>query len=155
MKDSHYCKNKHLDSNTIIYKTPVDNDIKPIIKWLNSFDGIFTRWSCQGDDNKPCQWPYIVIWIETMEETCKDVWALNFLMALFGYNTNVYNNIWHLLEPYIKSFPQITIEPMCTIGDIHTYHIKFSSHTDMMKIRSKLIKWQPKETYQLAEKIAL
>lgn len=28
----------------------VDLGVEPVVTWLNSFPGVFTRWSCQGDD---------------------------------------------------------------------------------------------------------
>jgi hypothetical protein len=37
----------------VIKHADVDIQIQPIVKWLNSFDGIYTRWSCQGDPSKP------------------------------------------------------------------------------------------------------
>ena len=39
----------------------VDKGILPVVKWLNSFEGIFTRWSCEGD--LTCN-PYVIFYCE-------------------------------------------------------------------------------------------
>ena len=42
-------KKPHKTQKTTIKKADVDVDIIPLINYLNGFEGIITRWSCQGD----------------------------------------------------------------------------------------------------------
>lgn len=40
---------KHRCSFISVKSAEIDNEIIPLVQWLNSFDGIFTRWCCAGD----------------------------------------------------------------------------------------------------------
>lgn len=40
---------EHPAKDVFIKQALVDDDIVEIITWMNSFPGIFTRWSCQGE----------------------------------------------------------------------------------------------------------
>lgn len=39
----------HKNINIAIKQADIDVEIIPLINYLNSFEGIITRWSCQGD----------------------------------------------------------------------------------------------------------
>jgi len=44
----------HEQKNIPLKTISVDSDIIPLVNWLNSFDDIFTLYSCKGNDlNKP------------------------------------------------------------------------------------------------------
>lgn len=58
---------------TAIKVVPVDKSIVPVVKWLNSFDGIYTIFSCEGEtgnedanEEKREDQPYILFY-------CSDV----------------------------------------------------------------------------------
>lgn len=42
----------HKASHIVVKRAEIDINIQPVIKWLNSFTGIFTRWCCEGDDKE-------------------------------------------------------------------------------------------------------
>ena len=42
----------HKTQEMIIKKGKVDKGIEPVVRWLNSFAGIYTRWSCEGEYDK-------------------------------------------------------------------------------------------------------
>lgn len=42
----------HKTKNIVIKKADVDKHMVPIVKWLNSFDGVTTLWCCQGNTKK-------------------------------------------------------------------------------------------------------
>jgi hypothetical protein len=45
----------------------VDNEIIPVIEWLNSMHSVYTTWSCQGEDS--CgQQPYVLFLCGAREE---------------------------------------------------------------------------------------
>jgi hypothetical protein len=56
----------HHDAWDVVIKTAsVDKGVAPVVKWLNSFDGIVTRWSCEGDGgNDPPRKPYVLFYCE-------------------------------------------------------------------------------------------
>lgn len=39
----------HVAEDTVIKSAPIDNNIKDVVEWLNSFDEVYTRFSCEGD----------------------------------------------------------------------------------------------------------
>ena len=46
----------------------IDNGIAKLVFYLNTFDGIFTRWSCEGDKGKnPLNLPYVKFYAEDVE----------------------------------------------------------------------------------------
>jgi hypothetical protein len=56
-------QNDHPAKMTPLKTILVDDEIAPLVNWLNSLLGVFTLWSCQGDDAKegePYSLPYVV-----------------------------------------------------------------------------------------------
>lgn len=54
---------------------PVDVSIAPIVLWLNSFDAVYTLFSCEGDTNHK---PYIMFFCRTQETLFKIIVELNY-----------------------------------------------------------------------------
>lgn len=40
---------KHKATTISVKKARIDKEIQPLVKWINSFDGVFSRWCCEGD----------------------------------------------------------------------------------------------------------
>lgn len=40
--------NSHVESQCVIKEAFIDKGLLSLIQWLNSFSGVFTRWSCIG-----------------------------------------------------------------------------------------------------------
>jgi len=47
----------HLQETIAVKKVPVDVNMVTIIKWINSFPGVITQWSCEGGDTRK---PYVI-----------------------------------------------------------------------------------------------
>lgn len=52
----------------------VDSGIADVVRWLNGFEAIFTRWSCQGSDGESGERPYVIF-------TCDDPLVLAQVLA--------------------------------------------------------------------------
>jgi hypothetical protein len=52
---------KHKAKKITLKKAKVDKNIIPTIKWLNSFDEIYTTHCCEGDDESETK-PYVLLW---------------------------------------------------------------------------------------------
>ena len=54
----------HKSRRVKLKEVDIDVGILPVVEWLNSFPGVFTRWSCQGylkrDNNDWRNDPYII-----------------------------------------------------------------------------------------------
>lgn len=62
----------HKATNIVLKRGNVDKMIQPVVKWLNSFPGTFTRWSCESDDKddsgfKP-QRPFVIFFCDSRWE---------------------------------------------------------------------------------------
>ncbi len=61
----------HKTRKIAIKKAEVDIGIIPLVDFLNGFNGIITRWSCEGDPDKPkkvsVDLPYITFYAEDLE----------------------------------------------------------------------------------------
>jgi hypothetical protein len=62
--------NEHETITVFLKAVEVDKEIVPVVEWLNGFPDIYTKWSCQGDDNES---PYVVFNCDAMEELLKVV----------------------------------------------------------------------------------
>lgn len=67
----------HKTKEIILKRIEVDDSIAPVVKWLNSFPNVITRWSCEGD-KKPVddpriipQKPYVVFYCDDNLELAK------------------------------------------------------------------------------------
>lgn len=113
-------ENIHEKINTVIWKAQIDVGIRPLVQWLNSFDGIVTRYSCEGGENHGT---YVQVWVETNNET-------------LGYTTN---KSWEHVKKILSQYPSVEIEARCKKGDIWTYIIRFDnlgrSHDNMIEIQ--------------------
>ncbi len=121
----------HVQVKLTIVEADIDIGIIPLVKWLNSFYGIMTRWSCEGDEEEEdeeriaerqlkdsiglpygCGPPYIVIWVDDSASELKEV----------------KNKL---------RYRSVTITE-CTKGRIHRYHIMFSSKKEMKRIQKRV-----------------
>ena len=53
-------KRPHRSQTLTLKVADVDDGVADLVRWLNHFPAIFTRWSCQGDDGKDGNRPYVV-----------------------------------------------------------------------------------------------
>ena len=74
----YYMRKDHKATRIVIKRAEVDLKMQPVIKWLNSYPGIFTRWSCEGDDTEFVQetllrfdGPYILFYCDEQLELNK------------------------------------------------------------------------------------
>lgn len=54
---------EHKTQRLVIKQADVDVAIVPVVRWLNSFEGVVTLYSCQGDDDQKrprAQGPYVL-----------------------------------------------------------------------------------------------
>jgi hypothetical protein len=58
---------EHKYSTITIKRACIDNKMIPIVKWLNSFEDIHTRWCCQGTKNSLVDLPYVVFYCQKDE----------------------------------------------------------------------------------------
>ena len=60
----------HDATRIVLKRAVVDKKMQPIIKWLNSFDGVFTRWCCEGmctiEEDYPK--PYVLFYCDGQED---------------------------------------------------------------------------------------
>jgi hypothetical protein len=50
---------KHPTKNITLKTADIDLEMIPVVKWLNKFQSVTTKWCCQGS-NKPYDTPYVV-----------------------------------------------------------------------------------------------
>lgn len=46
-------KTGHKQATIVLKTATVDEAMLPVLRWLNSYHGVYTLWSCQGDDRDP------------------------------------------------------------------------------------------------------
>ncbi len=56
---------KHKTQKIALKTAEVDEKMVPVINWLNSWRGIFTRWCCEGNSS---QKPYIIFYADNIGE---------------------------------------------------------------------------------------
>lgn len=70
--------NDHKTSPVAIKVAEIDNEIIPVIKWLNSFRWVYTRWCCQGDsdpkgNNFDNKYSYVIFYLDSTPEDLRDI----------------------------------------------------------------------------------
>ena len=102
----------HDAKKVIICEADVDIGIIPLVKWMNSLNGIITRWSCEGNDETGI-FPYVVFFTEPYNE-------------------------FELVEKIANTSNGVGIDPLCTEGKIHEYNLVLLSTSDMQNFQSKV-----------------
>ena len=56
------CPDPHTATNMVMKNISVDINIQPVVYWLNSFQTVFTEWSCEGGPEADTEHhkPYII-----------------------------------------------------------------------------------------------
>jgi len=52
---------RHRQKEIVLKKAKVDIGMIPVVQWLNSIDGIYTYYSCEGDDDEGIK-PQVGFW---------------------------------------------------------------------------------------------
>ena len=62
---------RHKTKSVIIKKAKIDKLIIPVVNWLNEFEYVFTKWSCEGGGHGHNEKPYVVFSCDSAEELAK------------------------------------------------------------------------------------
>ena len=72
-------KRVHVARRVPVKFAEIDEGIMKVVEWLNSFDGIYTRWSCEGGHDDE---PMVIFY-------CEDIADLTAVCRAVGYSGSV------------------------------------------------------------------
>lgn len=97
---------KHKTQKIAIKMVEVDEKMVPVINWLNSFEGIYTRWCCEGDIT--IQKPYVVFYADNLRDLGEIVRHINGY-GVVEVDNYVYMNV-NILRYYIRFDSKIRLK---------------------------------------------